>query len=97
MSKVICINSEGLPQGAEVVKDQEYEVLKHFRNALDQNVYIIKGVNNEGTTKMGMNWFIIGMVQREETYLLSDNTRINFFSEGGYINQFHIKNISWMN
>ncbi len=53
---VICINDKNLPSGANVVQDEEYEVLKHFRNALDQNVYILKGVNNEGTTKMGMNW-----------------------------------------
>lgn len=56
MSKVICINSEGLPQGAEVVKDQEYEVLESFKNALDQNVFIIAGVANEGTTRWGMEW-----------------------------------------
>jgi len=56
MSKVICINDDNLPTGAEVVKGKEYEVIKHFRNALDQNVYIIKGVNNGGTTKWGLEW-----------------------------------------
>jgi|VirMetMinimDraft_7_1064189.scaffolds.fasta_scaffold190527_2 hypothetical protein len=57
MSKVICINDKNQPQGAEVVKDTEYTVLHNFMNAAGQKVFLIEGINNEGTTKMGFPWY----------------------------------------
>lgn len=56
MKKVLCINDKNQPEGAHVVEGNEYEVETEYLNALDQKVYIIKGVTNEGVTKMGMRW-----------------------------------------
>jgi hypothetical protein len=57
MKKVICIDDKNLPQGAKVVKDKEYEVENEFVNALEQRVYIIKGITNKGRTTLGMEWY----------------------------------------
>jgi hypothetical protein len=54
--KVTCINDKNQPLGANVVEGKEYEVVREYLNALDQRVYIINGVVNEGTTKWGMRW-----------------------------------------
>ena len=56
MKVVVCINDSRLPEGAKVIKGKEYEVETEYVNALDQRVYIIRGIVNEGTTKMGMRW-----------------------------------------
>ena len=56
MKVVVCINDKNMPEGAAVVKGREYEVESEYVNALDQRVYIIKGIVNEGTTRMGMRW-----------------------------------------
>jgi hypothetical protein len=53
---VFCIDDKGLPPGANVHEGTEYEVLDQYKNMLDQVVYIIKGVNNEGRTRLGMQW-----------------------------------------
>jgi hypothetical protein len=55
--KVTCINDKNQPQGAEVVKDTEYNVLEQFINSTGQQVYLIAGINNKGTTKMGFPWY----------------------------------------
>lgn len=57
MKNVICVDAKNLPQGAKLVKDKEYEVENEFVNALDQRVYIIKGITNKGRTKLGMEWY----------------------------------------
>jgi hypothetical protein len=56
MKQVVCINDNNQPEGACVVKGKEYEVENEYNNSLDQKVYIIKGITNEGITKMGMRW-----------------------------------------
>ncbi len=56
MKQVKCINSKNLPLGAKVEEGKLYEVENEYLNALDQRVYIIKGVPNEGRTKLGMRW-----------------------------------------
>jgi hypothetical protein len=56
MKEVICVNDKNLPQGAAVTEGCEYEIEMEYLNALDQKVYILKGVPNEGTTKWGMKW-----------------------------------------
>lgn len=56
MKKVTCINDKNQPTGACVIKGTEYEVETEYVNALDQRVYIIVGVPNEGITKFGMRW-----------------------------------------
>jgi hypothetical protein len=56
MKVVVCINDKNLPLGANVVEGKEYEVESEYLNTLDQRVYIIKNVVNEGTTKWGMRW-----------------------------------------
>ena len=56
MKIVRCNNASNLPQGAYLEKDEEYEVEEEDINARDQRVYIIKGVPNSGTTKLGMLW-----------------------------------------
>ena len=56
MKKVVCINDSRLPEGAQVIKGREYIVLEEFVNNYDQQVFIIDGIVNEGTTKMGLRW-----------------------------------------
>ena len=56
MKKVVCINDKNLPLGAEVIKGKEYKVIKEYVNFLDQRVYIIQGISNEGRTKLGLEW-----------------------------------------
>lgn len=56
MKKVVCINDSRLPEGAQVIKGREYNVIDEFINNYDQRVFIIEGVTNEGTTKMGLRW-----------------------------------------
>ena len=56
MKKVICINDKNLPQGANLKEGQQYEVEDDYLNFLDQRVYILKGVPNQGTTRWGMKW-----------------------------------------
>ena len=56
MKKVICINDSNLPLGANVIKNEHYEVESEYVNALEQRAYIIKGVCNKGRTKFGMDW-----------------------------------------
>jgi hypothetical protein len=56
MKTVVCINDKNLPAGARVVKDKEYTVTDEFINNYDQRVYILEGISNEGTTKMGLRW-----------------------------------------
>jgi hypothetical protein len=57
MKKVICINDKKLPEGAKVVKDQEYEIEREFINPFGQKAYIISGAVNEGRTRRGLHWF----------------------------------------
>ena len=56
MKSVKCVNDKNLPLGAQLNKGTIYEVDNEYLNALDQRVYIIKGVPNEGMTKLGMRW-----------------------------------------
>jgi len=56
MKQVVCINDSRLPEGAQVIKGREYNVVEEFVNNYDQRVYIIEGIANEGTTKMGLRW-----------------------------------------
>lgn len=56
MKRVVCINDKNQPEGACVIEGNEYVIEKEYHNALDQRVYIIKGITNEGITKMGMRW-----------------------------------------
>lgn len=56
MKKVKCINDKNLPNGAQLKEGQVYEVESEYLNALDQRVYIISGVPNDGMTKLGMRW-----------------------------------------
>ena len=56
MKQVVCINDSKLPEGAQVIKGREYNVVDEFVNNYDQRVYIIEGIANEGTTKMGLRW-----------------------------------------
>lgn len=56
MKQVVCINDSRLPEGAQVIKGREYTVVEEFVNNYDQRVFIIEGISNEGTTKMGLRW-----------------------------------------
>ncbi len=58
MKKVICINDSNLPLGANVVRNEHYEVeSEHINTLVEQKAYIIKGLCNEGRTKLGMLWY----------------------------------------
>ena len=37
-------------------QNEEYKVVKEYVNFLDQRVYIIQGISNEGRTKLGLEW-----------------------------------------
>lgn len=54
--KVLCINSDKLPPGAEVKEGQTYTVVRSFVNNFDQTVYILAEVENEGRTQYGLPW-----------------------------------------
>ena len=72
MKVVFCINDENLPSGACVVEGHVYEVEHEYINGLDQRVYIIKDIINEGTTKMGMHW----MGYRADRFAILDDFSI---------------------
>jgi hypothetical protein len=50
------MNDNALPEGAEIIEGNEYVVEKSFINDFEQKTYIIKGIKNFGTTKLGMRW-----------------------------------------
>jgi hypothetical protein len=54
--RVLCINADKLPPGAEVKEGHVYDVVSKFANNFDQIVYIIDGVQNEGKTQYGLPW-----------------------------------------
>jgi hypothetical protein len=56
MKKVVCINNKNLPSGAVLQEGQEYKVEREYLNNFDQQVYILYGIINEGTTPMGLRW-----------------------------------------
>jgi hypothetical protein len=56
MKEVVCINDKNMPEGAAVIKGREYTVIEEFVNNYDQRVFIIEGIANEGTTRMGLRW-----------------------------------------
>jgi hypothetical protein len=71
MKTVTCINDKNQPRGASVVEGKEYEIESEYVNALDQRVYIIKGVPNKGTTQLGMRW--IGY--NADRFRVTDNSK----------------------
>ena len=54
--KVICINTQNLPEGAILEEDREYKVVKEFVNSYDEKTYILYNHINEGITRLGMRW-----------------------------------------
>jgi len=54
--KVICIDDTKLPQGASVKEGVEYYVIIQYINVMNQRVYIIKDIINEGITQFGLHW-----------------------------------------
>lgn len=54
--RVLCIDAEKLPPGANVKEGEVYTVLSKFVNNFDQVVYFIQGVQNEGRTQFGLPW-----------------------------------------
>ena len=56
MKRVICINNKNLPSGVVLQKGQEYKVEQEYVNNFEQRSYILYGMINEGTTKMGLRW-----------------------------------------
>jgi hypothetical protein len=53
---VLCVDDKNLPQGASVKEGKEYEVIEQYINGMEQRVYIIKGIVNEGRTQFGLHW-----------------------------------------
>ena len=56
MKQVVCINDSRLPEGDQDIIGRYYTVIYEFINYYDQRVFIIEGIANEGTTKMGLRW-----------------------------------------
>ncbi len=75
--KVVCIDDTKLPQGASVKEGTEYEVIQQYVNGMEQKVYIIKGVVNEGRTQFGLHW--IGY--RAERFLPLDEKTVEVHDE----------------
>ena len=74
---VLCIDDKNLPQGASVKEGTEYEVIEQYVNGMEQKVYIIKGVVNEGRTQFGLHW--IGY--RAERFIALDKKVIEVHDE----------------
>ncbi len=72
---VKCVNSKNLPLGASVTEGEVYEVEQEYLNALDQRVYILRGVQNEGITKFGMRWIGYDALRFKETELVKEVKR----------------------
>lgn len=75
--KVLCIDDTKLPQGASVKKGNEYEVIQQYINGMEQRVYIINGIVNEGRTQFGLHW--IGY--RAERFVPLENKVIEIHDE----------------
>lgn len=54
---MFCIDDERQPEGAELILGKEYIIEREFINQLDQKVFIVAGINNQGTTRLGMRWY----------------------------------------
>jgi len=67
MKTVVCINDKNQPEGACVVEGKEYQVESEYLNSFDQRVYIISGIVNKGTTKIGMRWIGYDALRFKET------------------------------
>jgi hypothetical protein len=81
MKVVVCINDSRLPEGAVVVKGREYTVIEEFVNNYDQRVYIIEGIVNEGTTKMGMRWIGYDAVRFADPETLMTEVKEHAYAE----------------
>lgn len=53
---VTCINDKKLPEFAEIVEGQKYEVLSSRTNNYGQKILFLKGIRNNGTTSKGLQW-----------------------------------------
>lgn len=73
----MCIDDSKLPEGASIKEGNEYEVIEQYVNAMDQRVYIIKGVVNEGRTQFGLHW--IGY--RAERFINLSKKVVEIFEE----------------
>ena len=51
-----CINDSKLPEGADIVKGEIYELISSRMNSYGQKIVFLEGVTNNGRTKMGMEW-----------------------------------------
>ena len=54
---VTCIDDKNQPPKANVIEGKDYKIVKGFVNPMQEKVYIVAGVCNEGKTKMGFSWF----------------------------------------
>jgi len=81
MKEVVCINDKNLPEGAAIVKGREYIVIEEFVNNYDQRVYIIEGIANEGTTKMGLRWIGYDASRFAEPETLMEETYEHTYAE----------------
>jgi hypothetical protein len=81
MKEVVCINDKNLPEGAAVVKGREYIVIEEFVNNYDQRVYIIEGIANEGTTKMGLRWVGYDATRFAEPEILMEESYEHAYAE----------------
>ena len=81
MKEVVCINDKNLPEGAAVVKGREYTVIEEFINNYDQRVYIIEGIVNDGTTRMGLRWVGYDAKRFAEPETLMEETYEHAYAE----------------
>jgi hypothetical protein len=56
MFEVRCLDDSNQPLGGELVKGKKYLVFEDYINMYDQRTFMIKGINNQGRTKMGVVW-----------------------------------------
>ena len=81
MKKVICINNRNLPQGAVLQEGQEYKVEREYVNNFEQRVYILYGIINEGTTKMGLRWVGYDATRFAEPEILMEESYEHAYAE----------------
>lgn len=73
MKKVVCVNDKNLPQGAVVIKDEEYTVIDEFLNNWGQRVYVLAETTNSGTTDKGFVWKGYDATRFKVTKTVSDS------------------------
>jgi len=53
---LICVDAKNLPSGALLVEGREYTLLSERMNSYGEKIVFLEGIQNNGRTKMGLEW-----------------------------------------